>query len=213
MLLTHLHMDHIQGLGFFPPLLEVGREVVIWGPPSPTHDLRARLTRYLSPPLFPVRIRDLESKISIRDAPSGTWSIEGIEVMAAPVVHSGPTLGYRLRGGAGTIAYLPDHEPALGGGLEATPWLSGFDLADGVDLLIHDAQYTSREYDERVGWGHSSIEACVAYADLASAAQLLLFHHDPAHDDDAIASLVALASSRRRRGHADAAREGTVLEI
>jgi phosphoribosyl 1,2-cyclic phosphodiesterase len=213
MLLTHLHMDHIQGLGFFPPLLEPGREVVIWGPPAPGHDLRGRLTRYLSPPLFPVRIRDLESKLSIRDAPTGSWSIEGIGVMAAPVVHSGPTLGYRLRGRAGTLAYLPDHEPALGGGLEATPWLSGFDLADGVDVLIHDAQYTSGEYHERVGWGHSSVEACVAYADVASAGQLLLFHHDPAHDDDAIAALADHAASLRRRGRTDAASEGTMLEL
>jgi len=212
MLLTHLHMDHIQGLGFFPPLLEAGREVVIWGPPSPGHELRARLTRYLSPPLFPVRIRDLGSNVSIRDAPSGTWSIEGIAVMAAPVLHSGPTLGYRLRGPAGALAYLPDHEPALGG-LDATAWLSGFDLADGVDLLIHDAQYTSQEYHQRVGWGHSSVEACVAYADLASAGQLLLFHHDPAHDDDAIDDLLAHAISLRRGRSTDAAREGMALAL
>jgi phosphoribosyl 1,2-cyclic phosphodiesterase len=213
MLLTHLHMDHIQGLGFFPPLLEPGREVVIWGPPSPGHDLRARLTRYLSPPLFPVRIRDLGSTVSIRDAPTGSWAVEGIEIAAAPVVHSGPTLGYRLRGQVGTLAYLPDHEPALGGGLEVTPWLSGFDLVEGVDLLIHDAQYTSQEYHERVGWGHSSIQACATYADLAAADQLLLFHHDPGHDDDAIDDLLAEAASLRRRGSTAAAREGMALEL
>lgn len=212
MLLTHLHMDHIQGLGFFPPLLEPGREVVLWGPPSPGHDLRARLTRYLSPPLFPVRIRDLESKISIHDAPAGAWSVEGIDVRAAPVIHSGPTLGYRLRGRSASLAYLPDHEPALGG-LEATRWLSGFDLADGVDLLIHDAQYTSQEYHDRIGWGHSSVEACAAYADRTAAKQLLLFHHDPGHDDGAIDGLLELASSLRRGGGTDAAREGMVLEV
>jgi phosphoribosyl 1,2-cyclic phosphodiesterase len=206
-------MDHIQGLGFFPPLLERGREVVIWGPPSPTQDLRARLTRYLSPPLFPVRIRDLESNVSIRDAPSASWSVAGIEVATAAVVHSGPTLGFRLQGAGGSFAYLPDHEPALGGGLAAPAWLSGFDLAEGVDLLVHDAQYTSDEYAQRVGWGHSSIEDCVAFADLAATDQLLLFHHDPAHDDEAIDGLVERAVSLRRRGRTEAAREGMSLQL
>jgi phosphoribosyl 1,2-cyclic phosphodiesterase len=208
LLLTHLHMDHIQGLGFFPPLLEAGREVVIWGPPSPTHDLRARLTRYLSPPLFPVRIRDLGSNISIRDAPTGRLPIAGMEVTAAPIIHSGPTLGYRIQGAAGSFAYLPDHEPALGDGLGPEAWLSGYDLASGVDILFHDAQYSAAEYAERVGWGHSSIEDCVAFADRVQARQLLLFHHDPEHDDDVVDGLLDLAVSLRHEGDTDAAREG-----
>jgi phosphoribosyl 1,2-cyclic phosphodiesterase len=213
MLLTHLHMDHIQGLGFFPPLLEAGREVAIWGPPSPTQDLRARLTRYLSPPLFPVRIRDLESRVSIQDAPSGTWSVEGIEITAAPIVHSGPTLGYRLRGVNASFAYLPDHEPALGGSFPPTAWLSGYDLVEGVDVLFHDAQYTREEYEARVGWGHSSIEDCVAFADLTAVEHLVLFHHDPAHDDDLVDRLLAQASASRRRGTTEAAREGMSLDL
>jgi phosphoribosyl 1,2-cyclic phosphodiesterase len=213
MLLTHLHMDHIQGLGFFPPLLEAGREVVIWGPPSPTHDLRARLTRYLSPPLFPVRIRDLESRVTIRDAPSGSWSVAGIEISAAPVVHSGPTLGYRLRGASASFAYLPDHEPARGGSFAPTAWLSGHDLVQGVDVLFHDAQYTREEYEQRVGWGHSSIEDCVAFADLAAVGHLVLFHHDPAHDDDLVDRLLAQASASRPPGSTEAAREGMSLEL
>ncbi|MGH9002901.1 MAG: MBL fold metallo-hydrolase, partial [Acidimicrobiia bacterium] len=64
-LLTHLHMDHIQGLGFFKPLDQPGQEVHIWGPPSTTLDLRARLSRYLSPPLFPVRLRDLPCRLTL----------------------------------------------------------------------------------------------------------------------------------------------------
>ncbi|HEV2006673.1 MAG TPA: hypothetical protein VGQ85_08680 [Candidatus Limnocylindrales bacterium] len=68
-------MNHIQGLGFFRPLFEAGREIHLWGPPSTTLDLRSRLTRYLSPPLFPVRIRDLDSRVELHDAPASPWRI------------------------------------------------------------------------------------------------------------------------------------------
>jgi phosphoribosyl 1,2-cyclic phosphodiesterase len=83
-LLTHLHMDHIQGLGFFRPLFEPGREVHIWGPPSTTQDLRARLTKYLSPPLFPVRIRDLTSHVELHDVLPGPWRVDPFKITSRP---------------------------------------------------------------------------------------------------------------------------------
>jgi phosphoribosyl 1,2-cyclic phosphodiesterase len=125
-LLTHLHMDHIQGLGFFRPLFEPGREVHIWGPPSTTEDLRARLTRYLSPPLFPVRIRDLASHVEFHDVPDEPWAVGGFTITAAGIVHPGPTVGYRIETARARIAYLPDHEPVLSGPITTTEWLSGY---------------------------------------------------------------------------------------
>ncbi|MCA1570052.1 MAG: MBL fold metallo-hydrolase [Chloroflexi bacterium] len=213
-LLTHLHMDHIQGLGFFAPLFDERRIVHIWGPPSATESLRTRLTRYLSPPLFPVRIRDLGARVELHDAPTDPWRIGDLQVRAAQTIHPGPTLGYRLASSSGaSIAYLPDHEPFLGG-MDAGPaWISGHDLAAGLDVLIHDAQYTSDEYDARIGWGHSSVEHAVAFADLASASLLTLFHHDPTHDDEVIDRLVSDAAAARRVGDALGAREGMVLEV
>jgi phosphoribosyl 1,2-cyclic phosphodiesterase len=211
-LITHLHMDHILGLGFFRPLFQPGREVHIWGPPSTTENLRIRLTKYLSPPLFPVRIRDLPSNVELLDAPAGPWQIDGIRARAATVIHPGPTLGFRLEGPAGSLAYLPDHEPALGGFAGRT-WTSGIDLADGADVLIHDAQYTAAEYDDRVGWGHSSVEQATAFADLASADRLILFHHDPDHDDSTVEGLAAVARDGRAQGTAEAAREGMELDV
>ena len=82
-LLTHLHMDHIQGLGFFAPFFRPSGEIHVWGPASATMDLRTRLTRYLSPPLFPVRIRDLDARVVLHDAPEEPVSIGGFEVVAA----------------------------------------------------------------------------------------------------------------------------------
>ncbi|HEV8440114.1 MAG TPA: MBL fold metallo-hydrolase [Methylomirabilota bacterium] len=185
LLLTHLHMDHIQGLGFFRPLDQAGREVHIWGPPSTTLDLRARLTRYLSPPLFPVRIRDLPCRLTLHDVPGERFEIGGFRINAALVCHPGPTVGYRISENGRSIAYLPDHEPALGARRfpGAPDWTSGFDLAAGVDLLIHDAQYSVAEYRERVGWGHSSLPQAVDFAAASRVQRLVTFHHDPGHDD------------------------------
>jgi len=181
--LTHLHMDHIQGLGFFGPLFQPDVEVHIWGPPARS-DLAARLGRYLSPPLFPVRVRDLRSVV-FHDAPDRSVQIGGLAIVAAPVIHPGATVGYRVSEGRRSLAYIPDHEPALG--VRHFPmsarWTSGADLGRGVEILVHDAQYTPDEYRHRVGWGHSTLGDAVALAQLVGARWLVPFHHDPAHDD------------------------------
>jgi len=193
LLITHLHMDHIQGLGFFSPLFRPDLEVHIWGPPSTTLDLRARLSRYLSPPLFPVRLRDLPSRVTVHDTPSGRFAIGRFELEAALVCHPGPTVGYRISDAAGSLAYLPDHEPALGvrDFPQEPEWTSGFDLARGVDVLIHDTQYTAGEYHEHVGWGHSSLDQAVAFAGAAGVGRLVTFHHDPDHSDAKLDAMLA----------------------
>ena len=213
LLLTHLHMDHIQGLGFFRPLFQPDRLIDIWGPPSTTLDLRDRLTRYLSPPLFPIRIRDFDAQVTLHDAPLEAWAIGELELLAATVIHPGATLGYRISAGARTVTYLSDHEPALGGSIGRPEWTSGYDLAAGCDVLIHDGQYTSDEYQVRAGYGHSTVQQAAAFADLARAERLVLFHHDPEHDDEVVDRLLGEARVARRMGSADAASEGMVIEL
>ncbi|MBI3975510.1 MAG: MBL fold metallo-hydrolase [Armatimonadetes bacterium] len=197
-LLTHLHMDHLQGLGFFAPLYRPKVQVHIWGPPSTTMDLQARLVRYLSPPLFPVRLRELPCDLVLLDVPLGRFTIGALEVAAALVSHPGPTVGYRISDGRVAMAYLPDHEPALGARHfpEEPKWTSGYDLAAGVDLLIHDVQYADAEYPQYVGWGHSAIGHALAFAALAGARRLMTFHHNPTHSDDDLDRLIETA----RRG-------------
>jgi ribonuclease BN (tRNA processing enzyme) len=199
-LLTHLHMDHIQGLGFFAPLRSAEYEVHIWGPASITQNLWTRLTRYLSPPLFPVRLRDVESTLELHEVPCGKVQVGEFTISAALICHPGPTVGYRIAAPTGTLAYLPDHEPALGvRNFPSSPeWTSGYALAEGADLLIHDAQYNDDEYEERVGWGHSSMQQALRFASLAGVRHLVPFHHDPSHTDEYmdrfVAASVALAS-------------------
>jgi phosphoribosyl 1,2-cyclic phosphodiesterase len=194
-LLTHLHIDHIQGLGFFEPLYRIGQEVHIWGPASTTLDLRARLSRYHSPPFFPVRLRDLPCSLSLHDVPIGRFAIGEFEVTAAPVCHPGPTVGYRIAARVATITYIPDHEPALGARYfpQDPEWTSGFDLAANADLLIHDAQYSGSEYPQYVGRGHSAVPHAIALAMAARVKHLVPFHHDPGHSDQMLDQLFAEA--------------------
>lgn len=186
MLLTHLHLDHIQGLGFFEPLFVPDVEVHIWGPAGVTFDLHKRLTRYLSPPLFPIHLRSLPCHLKLHEVPGETIEIGPFRIESAYVCHPGPTVGYRIEQDGAVVTYLPDHEPALGspGFPDLPEWTSGYDLAAGSDLLIHDAQYTDEEYDSHVGWGHSSISDAIAFADLADTGHLVAFHHDPTHGDE-----------------------------
>jgi ribonuclease BN (tRNA processing enzyme) len=185
-LLTHLHMDHLQGLGFFRPMRIRGTDVHIWGPASIMLNLRARLARYLSPPLFPVVMRDLECNLTLHEVPCEAIRIGGFTVEAELVCHPDPTVGYRIQEGRATVTYLPDHEPAMGARdfPGSSDWVSGYALAQGVDLLIHDSQYTDAEYADRIGWGHSTLRDAIEFARLAGVRQLVPFHHDPSHSDD-----------------------------
>ncbi len=194
-LLTHLHMDHIQGLGFFAPLRRAGWEVHIWGPGSTTLNLRGRLNRYLSPPTFPVLLRELPCDLHLHEVPCGDFDIGEFRVSAELVCHPNPTVGYRLRAAGSRMTYLPDHEPALGTRRFplSAEWTSGYALAAGADLLIHDAQYTRQEYAERIGFGHSAVQDTLKFAALTGAARLVPFHHDPGHSDDDLDRLLGQA--------------------
>jgi phosphoribosyl 1,2-cyclic phosphodiesterase len=187
LLLTHLHLDHIEGLGFFAPLFFRELEVHIWGPASTTLDLRARLGRYLSPPIFPVRLRDLPCKLELHDVVTeDRFEVGGLEVRSALVCHPGPTVGFRISEGHASLAYLPDHEPALGAiDFPRDPeWTSGFELAADASLLIHDAQYGHGEYASRIGWGHSELRDLLTFATATHARRVVPIHYDPGHSDD-----------------------------
>jgi len=196
-MLTHLHLDHLQGLGFFRPLFAPGLDIHIWGPASPVQRLAERIAMYLSPPLFPVRLEDVPSHLTFHDAPEEPVTIGSATVRAAKVTHQGPTVGYRIEEHGRTLVYLPDHEPSLGADLATVPaaWMSGHEIAHGADVLLHDGQYRDHEYRAHVGWGHSSIGDAMEFANKADVDKLVLFHHDPYHTDDELEGLLAEARS------------------
>jgi ribonuclease BN (tRNA processing enzyme) len=214
-LLSHLHLDHLEGLGFFAPLWDAGRELHIWGPPSPTRSLSDRISQYLSPPLFPVRLAEVPARLQLHDAPSEPWMLGSATVTARPIIHRGPTVGYRIEDAGRSLAYLTDHEPALSVDLAsvAPEWVSGFEVAAGADVLIHDCQYTEEEYPDRAGFGHSSTKHVADFARLAGARRLLLFHHDPNHSDDELESLCERVRELWDGGEVDLAREGEEIDF
>ena len=182
--LTHLHLDHVEGLGFFEPLWRAGWKLRFWGPPSTTATLRERVSRYLSPPLFPIGLAEAPAEAVFDDVPREPWRIGGAVVEAQAVEHRGHTLGYRIEEDGQVFVYLPDHEPFLTAAPDDDPeWISGWALAAGADLLFHDAQYTEDEYPHRLGWGHSSTAHAAAFARAAGVRRLGMFHHDPMRSD------------------------------
>ena len=185
-LLTHLHLDHIQGLMFFAPLFRPESEIIVWGPASPEASLRERIGRYISAPLAPVEVRELPAALSFREAEPLEWQLGPARIRAQSVTHRGPTLGYRIDDGDTSLCYIPDHEPGLGAPLAELDdeWISGFGLANDASMLIHDCQYTDTEYPQHLGWGHSPMGDALAFGQRTGARRMLLFHHDPLHSDD-----------------------------
>ncbi len=215
--LTHLHMDHILGMGFFKPFFNPRSVIHIWGPASFNETLENRLTRYLSPPLFPVRFRDLPCTLHFHEISRSEFTLDDLKIKTDYVCHPGPTIGYRLTLDEKVLTYIPDHEPALGAinFPNNNEWTSGFELAKGADLLIHDAQFTCQEYKHCVGWGHSSFKQALDFAALAGVSKLKFFHHNPGRTDEEIQTI---EEDLRGRGiHEDltfgAAREKDTLTL
>ena len=200
-LLTHLHLDHIQGPLFFAPFFRAGCEVTVWGPPS-RGSLERLIGRYLSAPLSPVEVRELPSGPAFMACPAPEWDIGPAQVHAQLVLHRGPTLGYRIVEGNSSLCYLPDHEPALGEPLAglADEWISGLGLARDASVLIHDCQYSDEEYPMHRGWGHTRLSDALEFATRSGAKRTLLFHHDPLHSDDMLDGLGREAVDRWRAG-------------
>ena len=192
LLLSHLHVDHLEGLGMFAPTWSPDAELHIWGPPSPVASLDERIATYFSPPLFPVHLSEVPARVTFHDAAESEWTIGGARLMSSAILHPGPTVGYRLEEDGRVLAYITDHEPVLGADDLATDppeWTSGYAIARRADLLIHDCQYTPEEYETRVGFGHSTTEHTAAFATMAEVDRLLLFHHDPMHTDAELESI------------------------
>lgn len=182
-LLTHLHFDHVLGLPFFEPLNRPEARLEIYGPRQGAGGLAGAFGDLVRPPYFPVELRDLAGEIEYLEVSDDRFTVGAFDVLSRLVPHVGPTLGFRVEHGAGAVAYLSDHQAPPGLDTVAEGVL---ELCAGVDLLVHDAQYTPSELRAKPDWGHSSVDYAVHVAREAGARRLALFHHDPAHGDDDI---------------------------
>ena len=212
-LLSHLHFDHIFGLPFFGPLLLRGAELDIYGPRPDGESLETAIRNLFRPPFFPVELEELGGRVTFHEIADEDFALGTAKVRSRRVPHLGNTLGFRVEDGGGSLAYVPDHQAPRDLGAVADGVL---DLCDGVDLLVHDAQYTNLEFERKWNWGHSTADYAVRVAVKAGARRLLLFHHDPSHDDRGVAELERHARGLRDAGDlldVSSARENATIEI
>jgi len=182
-LLSHLHWDHVQGLPFFPPALRPGSHLAIHAPVQENgKPLKKAFRKLWRPPAFPVGIAELPAEFTFHEHGDDEFEIGDVQVMSRFVPHVGNTLGYRLEWRGRSVAYISDHQQPPGPPFELPQGVR--DLCNGVDVLIHDAQYTPEEFSQKADWGHSTVEFAAWVAKECDAETLVLFHHDPAHSDD-----------------------------
>lgn len=212
-LFTHLHWDHIQGLPFFASLdrEDASARLVVPEHKEPLEVLR----RVMSPPFFPIDPTEMRGLCSFGTAEEGEHEIQGFSVLARRVPHKGePTFGYRLSDGPTSFAYISDHNPAaLGEGAEGLGEYhpAVMDLVEGVDVLIHDAQYLASEFSSGALFGHAAAEYAVGLAEKASVNKVLLFHHHPDRTDDELDKVQA--QFQRRDVTVEVAVEGRTVDL
>jgi diguanylate cyclase (GGDEF)-like protein len=216
----HTHWDHIQGFPFFVPAFVPGAELNVYAPLGFQQSLEEAMAGQMEYSYFPVKLRDLRSRIHFTELEEGFFRVGGVLVETQYLNHTAPTIAYRMSAGGATIAYVTDHEPFWkpdAGVLHHPGDQRHVAFMHGADLVIHDAQYTADEYRGRVGWGHATPEYAVDVCLAAGVKRLALFHHDPTHDDTQMAAIEATARKRIADGGGTmevfAAREGMTLDV
>ena len=197
-LITHPHWDHLNALPFFAPLYVQGNQYQIAGPSQPGASMRTLVKGQMDGRYFPITPREFGADLTYTDLRPGTFEFQGLEVAATMLMHPGNCLGYRVRYGDRTVAYITDQELS-------SPEYPIYNAAyvdelarflDGVDVLITDTTYTDAEYPSRVGWGHSSVSQVVDLAHRANVKRLCMVHHDPTQTDDDIDLKLEAATER-----------------
>ncbi|MEJ2054501.1 MAG: MBL fold metallo-hydrolase [Calditrichaceae bacterium] len=224
--ISHMHWDHIQGIPFFTPAFIPGNDFTFYGGEAAGKDLPTIIADQMDPTYFPIEMKEMGSTMNFKALYEGQYNIEGIPVETLYVNHPGNALGYKFQLDGKQLVYISDNEPFISADKMNDPnqVLLGEDsnqklinFITHVDVLVHDAQYTEDEYQKKVTWGHSPVEYTVDIALKAEVKKLVLFHHDPMHDDNTIDEMLEHARkfAKSSGGNIEilAASEGLLIEI
>lgn len=212
-LLSHTHLDHIQGLPFFKPLHCEGSNVALWaGHLLPKNTVEEVVSTIMKPPVFPLTLADVHSRVEFNDFVAGEqlknegFRKAGIEVYTLPLNHPDGATGYRIEYKGKSICYITDVEH-VPGKLDET--LVAF--LKGADVFMYDSTYDDDEWLKYKGWGHSTWQECVRLGEAAGVKQIVAFHHNPDADD---AELDKRAKAIKKMSkHARLAVEGDVIKL
>ena len=233
-LISHPHWDHIQGFPFFKPAFISGNEFTIVGGETERVNLQKMISDQMNKVYFPIQLNELKAKLSFRPIKEEEFSVFGAKVQSFYLNHPTFALGYRISQGGKTLVYISDNEPFDRNVAQAIrnvdkvivdkflrasgdPNQRIFNFVRGADVLIYDATYTPEEYVDRVGWGHSHYLFTLKVAAEGGVKKLVLFHHDPAHDDDKVDDILRKCKNeirtRRYQFECVAAAEGMEFPV
>lgn len=227
LLITHVHWDHIHGFPFFAPSYDKKNEIRILGYDGAGTGPVEALKGEMATPFFPVSLTDLPGKLEIEKLATNSFKVGKVRIESKLMNHPGTCVGYRIFSNGGSMAYIPDNEsyevkvhslaPGSSDPAEARQQAEKergelVKFLQGANVLLLDAQYTDEEYRAHIGWGHGSLSSAVLLALDAKVRKLVLFHHDPNHDDSEIDTMLAqakqLAAKHGGNLEIEAAREG-----
>ena len=217
-LLSHSHLDHIQGYPFFAPIYQPGRDIHVYSTVEKGRKLLSTLIEQMDGTSFPVRAEDLPSNIfsKFKGIESELYEREGVRVVKQPINHPGGGSAYRIDENGATCAYVTDNEldPPYAPNTNYDQWVN---FLHGVDVLIHDAQYTEEDMPHKHGWGHSLISQVRQLATDAEVGTLVMFHHDPDRTDSELDEIQlenqAYLKSHRAPARSLCAAEGMRIEL
>ena len=224
--ISHMHWDHIQGIPFFTPAFIPGNHFTFYGSEPAGKDLLTIIADQMDPTYFPIEMKEMGSSMDFKPLFEGKYEIDDTQIETIYVNHPGNALGYKFHLNKKNLVYISDNEPFLKAdkGNDPDQIMLGEDgnqklinFIANVDVLVHDAQYTQDEYEKKITWGHSPVEYTVDIAIKAGVKKLVLFHHDPLHNDDMIDQMLKLARNHAKKNSSSmeilAAREGLTIDI